>query len=170
MAKKKATKKKATARKATTRKKTTTRATASRSKKKTTKKATKAKATTTATRRRVSSKAENPVPLTKVAEKVEKARTKHEVYRILAETTGLPKVDVKNVFEALTELINLDLSKKGPGVFNLVGMLKIVKQRKPATKARKGINPFTGEPTTFKAKPARNVVKLRALKTLKSLV
>jgi nucleoid DNA-binding protein len=43
-------------------------------------------------------------------------------------------------------------------------------QHKPATKERQGTNPFTGEPTTFKAKPARNVVKVRPLKRLKDMV
>jgi len=49
-------------------------------------------------------------------------------------------------------------------------MMKVTVQRKPATKARKGINPFTKEPTIFKAKPARNVVKVRPMKGLKDLV
>jgi hypothetical protein len=48
--------------------------------------------------------------------------------------------------------------------------MKLVVQRKPATKARRGINPFTGEETIFKAKPARNVVKIRPLKNLKDMV
>jgi nucleoid DNA-binding protein len=48
--------------------------------------------------------------------------------------------------------------------------MKIEVKRKPATKARKGINPFTGEETIFKAKPARNVVRIRALKKVKDMV
>jgi nucleoid DNA-binding protein len=48
--------------------------------------------------------------------------------------------------------------------------MKVVVVRKPATKARKGINPFTKQETMFKAKPARNVVKIRALKALKDMV
>ena len=74
------------------------------------------------------------------------------------------------VLDQLSNLISLDVGKKGPGVFNLPGLLKIVRVSKPATKARKGINPFTKEPTIFKAKPARNVVKVRALKGLKDSV
>ena len=50
------------------------------------------------------------------------------------------------------------------------GLMKVTVVRKPATKERKGINPFTGLETTFKAKPARNVVKVRAMKALKSMV
>jgi nucleoid DNA-binding protein len=55
-------------------------------------------------------------------------------------------------------------------VFTIPGLCKIVVQRKPATKERQGINPFTGEETTFKAKPARNVIKVRPLKNLKDMV
>ena len=59
---------------------------------------------------------------------------------------------------------------RGPGQITLAGLMKVVAVRKPATKARKGVNPFTGEPTIFKAKPARNVVKIRPLKKVKDLV
>ena len=57
-----------------------------------------------------------------------------------------------------------------PGVFNVVGMMKIRKVHKPAVKARRGTNPFTGEEMMFKAKPSRNVVKVTALKALKDMV
>ncbi|MHC4995831.1 MAG: HU family DNA-binding protein, partial [Planctomycetota bacterium] len=63
-----------------------------------------------------------------------------------------------------------NLKKSGPQTFTIPGLAKIVVQRKPATRARKGINPFTGEETVFKAKPARNVVKVRPLKGLKDMV
>ena len=63
-----------------------------------------------------------------------------------------------------------DLSKGGPGVFKVPGLLRIVVQRKPATKARMGINPFTKQEVMFKAKPARNVVKVRPLRGLKEMV
>ena len=89
----------------------------------------------------------------------------------IAEATGLTKKDVAAVFDALANEINASISKKGgPGMFSIPGLCKIVVQRKPATKARKGINPFTGEETMFKAKPARNVVKIRPLKNLKDMV
>ena len=83
---------------------------------------------------------------------------------------SLSKKEVDTVFSSLGQLIDLDIGKKGPGIFNVPGLMKIVRITKPATKARKGINPFTGEETTFKAKPARNVVKVRALKALKDMV
>lgn len=99
-----------------------------------------------------------------------KPRTKSEIYNALAEETGLTKKDVGAVFEAMAGLIKTDLSKKGPGVFNVAGLLKLKVVRKPATKEREGINPFTQEPTIFKAKPARNVVKALPLKALKDMV
>ncbi len=98
-----------------------------------------------------------------------KPMTKSEIMTALAESTGLTKKEVGGVFEALTELIGKNIGGKGPGVFNMPGLLKIVVQNKPAVAARKGINPFTGEETMFKAKPARNVVKVRPLKGLKDM-
>jgi nucleoid DNA-binding protein len=102
--------------------------------------------------------------------KAEKPRSKSEVYSIISEHTGVSKKEVGYVFDAMGEIIKRDLSKTGPGEFKVPGMMKITVQRKPATKARKGINPFTGEETVFKAKPARNVVKVRPLKGLKDAV
>ena len=99
-----------------------------------------------------------------------KARSKSEVFTIIADNTGLTRRQVAQVFDVTKELISRDLKKSGPEVVNLGGMMKVTVQRKPATKARKGINPFTGEETMFKAKPARNVVKVRPLKALKDLV
>lgn len=106
----------------------------------------------------------------KVAQHTQKSRSKSEVLKILAEATGVAKKDVERVLGRLSQLIDLDISQKGPGTFTLPGLIKIVKIRKAATKARKGINPFTKEETVFKAKPARNIVKVRALKALKEMV
>lgn len=99
-----------------------------------------------------------------------KPMTKSEILASLSESTGLSKKDVSNVFENLTDLIGKNLKGKGPGVFTIPGLSKIKVIRKPATKARKGINPFTKEETMFKAKPARNVVKVLPLKGLKDMV
>lgn len=97
-----------------------------------------------------------------------KNRTKGEILSAIAEETGITRKQAGAVLESLTSMMKTDISKKG--VFVLSGILKAVVIRKPATKARKGINPFTGEETMFKAKPARNVVKIRALKALKESV
>ncbi len=99
-----------------------------------------------------------------------KARTKSDVQATIAEHVGISKKEVSAVFETMGSMIAADLSKGSAGTFNVPGLMKVSVQRKPATKARKGINPFTGEMTTFKAKPARNVVKVRPLKALKDMV
>ena len=99
-----------------------------------------------------------------------KPMNKTEILTALAEDTGLSKKEVAGVLDELGTLIGKNLGKRGPGVFNLPGLMKVKVIRKPATKARKGINPFTKEPTVFKAKPARNVVKILPLKGLKDMV
>ena len=88
----------------------------------------------------------------------------------IADNTGMSRKEIGAIFSALGEVIGLDVGKKGPGMFTVPGLMKITRIQKPATKARKGINPFTGQEQMFKAKPARNVVKVRALKALKEMV
>lgn len=105
-----------------------------------------------------------------MAKTAAKPPSKTEVYTNIAETTGLAKRDVGAVFDAMNDQIKKALGGRGPKVFTIPGLCKIVVQHKPATKERQGTNPFTGEPTTFKAKPARNVVKVRPLKKLKDMV
>ena len=96
--------------------------------------------------------------------------TKSALYMTLSEKTGLKKKDIVAVFDELTTIINGHVKKNAAGLFTVPGLMKVKVIRKPATKARKGINPFTGEPTVFKAKPARNVVKVLPLKALKEMV
>lgn len=99
-----------------------------------------------------------------------KPMSKSEVTAALAEKTGLSKKEVSAVLEGLSGLIAGSLGKKGAGVFNMHGVAKFKIRRIPATKDRKGINPFTGLEQVFKAKPARNVVKILPLKALKDQV
>lgn len=100
---------------------------------------------------------------------VTKARSKSEVFGAIAQSTGLARKQVAAVFDGMADLIKKDLNK-GPGIFTVPGLMKIVVIKKPATKARKGINPFTKEEIMIKAKPARKVVKVRPLKNLKAFV
>ena len=104
-----------------------------------------------------------------VANNSGKPRSKSAVFGSLAEAAELSRKQVGVVFDGLAEMIKMDL-KKGPGVFAVPGLMRIKVIKKPATKAREGINPFTGEKMMFKAKPARNVVKVQALKGLKAMV
>jgi len=100
---------------------------------------------------------------------IKEPMTKSALYAEIAERTDLKKKEVVAVFDELASIINGHVKRNAAGIFTLPGLLKIKVVRKPATKARKGINPFTGEPTVFKAKPARNVVKAQPLKNLKEM-
>jgi len=87
----------------------------------------------------------------------------------IAEHSGnLARKDVKGFIELLASIGYKELKKTG--AFVLPGFAKFVVIKKPATKARKGINPFTREPTIFKAKPARKVIKARPVKAIKDAV
>jgi nucleoid DNA-binding protein len=108
-------------------------------------------------------------PVLKAAPAVKSAYTRTELTKTLSDMTGLSSKEIKSVMEALEGVIQEHMKARGPQVFALAGLMKLKVIRKPATKARKGINPFTGEPTVFKAKPARNVVKVLALKKLKEM-
>ena len=108
--------------------------------------------------------------MAKVATKSSKPASKSEVLASLAEKTGLSRKQVASVIDGLVGEIATGLGKKGPGLFVIPGLVKLKVVRKPAQPERQGINPFTKEPTVFKAKPARNVVKAIALKKLKRMV
>ena len=99
-----------------------------------------------------------------------KPMTKSEMLSSIAESADLTKKQVAGVFDALAGLIKKSVGSGGAGVIGIYGLMKISVQHKPATAARPGINPFTGEEIMIKAKPARNVVKVRPLKTLKDMV
>jgi DNA-binding protein HU-beta len=84
------------------------------------------------------------------------------------QTDGTTKRQTRSVIEALVAVGHKELKKNG--MFLVPGFAKFVVIKKPATKARKGINPFTKEPTVFKAKPARKVVKARPVKAVKDAI
>lgn len=98
-----------------------------------------------------------------------KPTTKSEMLTIISEKTGLKRKEISGVFDEMSVILKRDL-KSGGGIFNFYGLMKVKLVRKPATAARKGINPFTKEEVMFKAKPARNVVKVLPLKALKDMV
>lgn len=85
----------------------------------------------------------------------------------LADASGVEPKAVKAVMAALESTVLASVNKKGAGAFVLPGLLKVTAVAVPATKARKGINPFTKEPTVFKAKPATVKLRVRPLKKLK---
>ena len=121
-----------------------------------------------AKRKPAAKKAPAPVPVKKLTA-VKDPMTKTQILTEIAEKTELSKKQVGAVFDELADLIERHVKKRAPGQFTMPGLMKVTVVRKPATKARKGINPFTKEETMFKAKPARNVVKVRPLKKLKDM-
>ena len=106
------------------------------------------------------SKAEAPKPM-----------TKSEILSGIAESTGLTKKDVGTVFDAMSEQITKAVAKRGPGVYTIPGLCKIVVVEKKAVPAKKNVkNPFTGEVRDVPAKPAKRVIRVRTLKALKDMI
>lgn len=133
------------------------------------KKKVKAKSKTKA-KAKVKTKAKAKKVVVKAAGPAIKSRySKSEIFTSIAESTGLARKEVGAVFEELENLISRHVCKRGAGEFVLPGLLKVVTVKKPAKKARKGINPFSGEEMMFKAKPASIAVKIRPLKKVKEM-
>ena len=115
-------------------------------------------------------------PMVKKAPKLSasaKPRKKGELFTLIAEHTELNRRQVASVFETLSKVMSVDLAKPSEGKakeFTVPGLMKVKSIYKPATKAREGKNPFTGEMQMFKAKPAKTVIKIRPLKGLKDAV
>ena len=107
-----------------------------------------------------------PAPA-KAVKAIKDKMTKTQIMASIADSTGLTKKQVGDVLAELEILIEGSIKKRGVGEFTLPGLMKITTVKKPAVKARKGINPFTGEETMFKAKPASVAVKVRPLKKMK---
>ncbi|TVZ38198.1 nucleoid DNA-binding protein [Alteromonadaceae bacterium 2753L.S.0a.02] len=95
--------------------------------------------------------------------------SKTQILNQIAESTELSRKQVTAVLDELTDIIEGHVKKRACGEFVMPGLFKIVTVKKPARKARKGINPFTGEETMFAAKPASIQIKLRPLKKLKEM-
>ena len=93
--------------------------------------------------------------------------SKSQMFEALAEDSGVTKSEVKKVWGSLERLIEASICERGYGQFTLPGLMKVTTVRRPAIKARRGINPFTKEEVWFKAKPATTGVRIRALKKMK---
>ena len=102
------------------------------------------------------------------ATRMARQMTKSQLVEVIAQEHELAKKDVKGVLETLATIGYKELKKTG--VFLVPGFAKFVVIKKPATRARKGTNPFTGEPIMFKAKPARKIVQARPVKSAKDAV
>ena len=95
---------------------------------------------------------------------------KSQFVTTLAEKSGLSKQQAESALEAINAIVAQQLGKRGPGEILIPGLLRLNVVEKPATSQHEGINPFTKEPMTYKAKPARRVIKVRPLKALKDAI
>ena len=100
----------------------------------------------------------------------DKRMSKAQFVDTLAEKSGLDKKQATSALEMINAIVAQQLGKRGPGEVLIPGMLKLTVVDKPATSKHEGINPFTKEPMTFKARPARKVIKVRPLKALKDAI
>ena len=117
----------------------------------------------------VAKNAAAPKVAAKPAGPVKARYNKSQIVQEIADFTEVARKEVGKVLAHLEDIIARHVSPKGPGEFVLPGILKINAVKKPAKKARKGVNPFTGEEVMFKAKPASTAVKVRPLKKLKEM-
>ncbi len=99
-----------------------------------------------------------------------KKLTKSQFIAEIAQQTGITKKQAGEVLDAMHKVIAHQLGKKGPGEVTIPGLLKLNVVDKPAVPAHDGVNPFTKQPTVFKAKPASRAVKARAVKALKDSI
>jgi DNA-binding protein HU-beta len=99
-----------------------------------------------------------------------KKLTKSQFVAEIAQATGITKKQANEVLTAMHKVISHQLGKKGPGEVTIPGLLKLNVVEKPAVPEHEGMNPFTKQPTVFKAKPASRTVKARAVKALKDAV
>jgi nucleoid DNA-binding protein len=124
-----------------------------------------------AVKKKAAKKAVAPAKKIKAIKAIKDAYTKSALYAHISEDTGLARKDVAKVFDSLNEVIEGHIKSRGAGEFKVPGLMKIKVNKKPATKARKGVpNPFRpGELMDVAAKPARKVVKVLPLKALKDM-
>ena len=100
----------------------------------------------------------------------DKRMSKSQFVTTLAEKSGLNKKQAMSALDTINAMVIQQLGKRGPGEILIPGLLKLNIVNKPATRKHEGINPFTKEPMTYKAKAAHKVIKMRALKALKDAV
>ncbi len=96
--------------------------------------------------------------------------SKSQFVDAMAKKTGLTKKQIASALEALNAIVAQQLGKRGPGEVIIPGLLRMGVVEKPATAQHEGINPFTKEPMTYKARPARKVIRARPLKALKDAI
>src|SRR5687767_10791635 len=96
--------------------------------------------------------------------------TKAQIITALCESSGLDKKAVNSILDGLTDLVRRQLGDGGPGEITIPGLVKLKAKTTPATQDRPGKNPFTGEDTVFKGKPASKKIRASPIKALKDMV
>jgi DNA-binding protein HU-beta len=99
-----------------------------------------------------------------------KRMSKSQFVTTLAEKSGLNKKQATSALDTINAMVAQQLGKRGPGEVLIPGLLRLNIVNKPATRQHEGVNPFTKEPMTYKAKAARKVIRARPLKALKDAV
>ena len=99
-----------------------------------------------------------------------KRMSKTQFVTTLAEKSGLTKKQASSALDTINAMVAQQLGKRGPGEVLIPGLLKLMIVDKPATPQHEGVNPFTREPMTYKAKAARKVIKVRPLQALKDAI
>ena len=113
-----------------------------------------------------------PKPAAKAAAKpvaIKERWSKSQILNEISERTEVSRKQATAMLDELTDIISRHIGKGGIGEFVLPGLFKINTRKKPAQKARKGIDPFTKQERVFAAKPASVSVKVRPLKKLKDM-
>jgi nucleoid DNA-binding protein len=100
----------------------------------------------------------------------DKRMSKAQFVTTLAEKSGLNRKQAVSALDSINTIVAQQLGKRGPGEVLIPGLLKLNVVDKPATRQHEGINPFTKQPMTFKAKAASKVIKVRPLKALKDAI
>lgn len=99
-----------------------------------------------------------------------KRMSKTQFLTVLAENSGLSRKQAISALDTINAMVAQQLGKRGPGEILIPGLIKLNVIKKPATRQHEGVNPFTKEPMTYKAKAAHKVIKVRPLKALKDAI
>jgi nucleoid DNA-binding protein len=94
------------------------------------------------------------------------ALTQTQLIAAIAERSELSKADIKRVLSALDDVVLEELGNAQK--VRIGGLVQLNVRVKPASKARQGRNPATGEEITIAAKPASVDLRARPLAKAKA--
>ncbi len=121
----------------------------------------------TSSRKKAEDSAESKLLLSRT-KAIKDKQTRIEILQTISDQTGLKRVEVEAVFTEMAKLVKAHMKKQGSGEIMIPKMgLKIRKVRRKPTKKRVMVSPLTGKEVVIPPKPARDDIKLVALKGLK---